>query len=62
MIEGTMMWEKVDLPTKRRRPRSFDVFPSVPPHKLLLTAPDRVNGGASSAGMWLHMPRLRKLV
>ena len=61
MIAGTTMWEKAARPTIEGCLRSFGVFPIVPLHKLLLTVPDRVTGGASSAGMWLHAPRLRQL-
>ena len=62
MIADTMtMWEKAARPTIEGCLRSCGVFPIIPLHKLLLTVPDRVTGGASSAGMWLHAPRLRQL-
>ncbi len=61
VIAGTTMWEKAARPRIEGCLRSFYVFPIILLHKLLLTVPDRVTGGASSAGMWLNTLRLRQL-
>jgi len=61
MIAGATMWDEAVGPTIERSFRSYSLLPHVPLLQLLLTASDRVTGGASSAGMWCHAPRLRQL-
>jgi len=60
-IAGATMWEKAVGPTIERSFRSYSLLPHIPLLQLLITAPDGVTGGASSAGMWCHAPRLRQL-
>ena len=50
-IAGTTVWDNAARPTKEGGPGSDGLLPSVPFFKLLLSAPDGVTGGATSAGM-----------